>query len=77
MLYRLIVRHGWVYADYAGSKRSENNESSTDSDSNAKAFLDQNDFWQIEDKEGEQEVLLRRQYDDEHIVCNYWKSCAM
>ena len=48
---------------------SENSDSQTDSDSNVKAFLDQNDFWQMEDKEGEQDVVLRREYDDEDIVC--------
>ncbi len=47
---------------------SENNESSTDSDSNVKTFFDQYDFWSAEDTSGEQDVLLKRSYDDEQIV---------
>lgn len=47
---------------------SENNESSTDSDSNVKTFFDQYDFWSVEDTSGEQDVLLKRSYDDEQIV---------
>ena len=48
--------------------RSANNESTTDSDSNVKAFLDQNDFWTLQDTDGEQEVMLTRSFDDEQIV---------
>jgi complement component 1 Q subcomponent-binding protein len=49
---------------------AENNENSTDSDSNVKAFLDQQSDWSIEDKAGEQDVFLTRTYDDEQIVCS-------
>ena len=48
--------------------RSANNESTTDSDSNVKAFLDQNDFWSLQDTDGEQEIMLTRSFDDEQIV---------
>ena len=56
-----------MYADGV-SNRSANNESTTDSDSNVKAFLDQNDFWKLQDTDGEQEVMLTRSFDDEQIV---------
>lgn len=48
--------------------RSANSESTTDSDSNVKAFLDNNDFWTLQDAEGEQDVMLTRKFDDEQIV---------
>ncbi|KAK3715561.1 Mitochondrial acidic protein mam33 [Vermiconidia calcicola] len=53
------------------SIESENNESTTDSDSNVKTFFDENDFWSVEDKEGEQDVVLKRSYDDEQITVSF------
>ncbi|KAK5172681.1 Mitochondrial acidic protein mam33 [Saxophila tyrrhenica] len=50
---------------------SENSESSTDSDSNVKTFFDQNSFWSVEDKSGEQDVFLTRSYDDENITVSF------
>jgi hypothetical protein len=57
--------------------RSANNESATDSDSNVKAFLDQNDFWTLQDTDGEQEVMLTRSFDDEQIVSSTTHSNSM
>ena|ERR1700761_1886541 len=50
------------------SIEQENDASTTDSDSNVQQFLEQNSYWQVEDKEGLQDVVLRRTYDDEQIV---------
>jgi complement component 1 Q subcomponent-binding protein, mitochondrial len=50
---------------------SENSKSQTDSDYNVQAFLSQNDYWTLEAKDGEQEVLMRRQYDDEEIFVSF------
>lgn len=49
----------------------ENTESQADSDSNVKGFLEQNDFWTLNAPEGEQEVTLTRQYDDETITVHF------
>ena len=51
------------------NRRSSNNDSNTGSDSNVKTFMDQNDHWSLQDIEGEQEVMLTRDFDDEKIVC--------
>ena len=40
----------------------------TDSDENVRTFCKQNSFWEIEDKSGEPEIVLRRKYEDESIV---------
>jgi complement component 1 Q subcomponent-binding protein, mitochondrial len=47
---------------------AENNDTNTDSDGNVKQFFDNNSFWSVEDIEGEQDVTITRQYDDETIV---------
>lgn len=47
---------------------TEDKDKEADSDSNVKAFLDQNPDWTLEDNDGEQEVVLRRKYDDEDIT---------
>ena len=49
---------------------AENTESSADSDGNVKAFLDQND-WQVTDRDGEQDIILHRKYDDEDITVSF------
>lgn len=46
----------------------ENSESQADSDAGVKKFLDENDHWTLEAPEGQQDVVLRRQYDDEVIT---------
>ena len=50
---------------------AENTDSQHDSDAGVKTFLDQNDFWTLEAQEGQQDVLLRRQYDDETITVSF------
>jgi len=50
---------------------SEEDSSPADSDSNIKHFLDQNSQWTIEDNTGEQEVQLKRKYDDEEITVSF------
>jgi hypothetical protein len=54
--------------------RSSNNDSNTGSDSNVKVFMDQNEHWSLQDIEGEQEVMLTRDFDDEKIVCPSFES---
>ena len=56
----------WVNSEI--SIEQENDGQTTDSDSNVQQFLDQNSYWEVEDKEGEQQVTLKRTYDDETIV---------
>ncbi len=47
----------------------QNNQAETDSDSNVKAYLEQNSQWTLSTEEGEQDVLMQKTYDDEEIVC--------
>lgn len=49
----------------------ENTEAQADSDASVKRFLGENDFWSLEAPEGSQDVLLRRQYDDELITVGF------
>lgn len=51
----------------------ETDETSTQagSDSNVEAFFAENNFWEIEDKGGEQDVYLTRKYDDETITVHF------
>ena len=50
---------------------SEENSAPADSDSNIQHFLSQNSQWSLEDTEGEQEVLLKRKYEDEEITVSF------
>jgi len=50
---------------------TEENSSPADSDSNIETFKSQNSHWEIQDKAGEQEVLLTRKYEDEHITVSF------
>jgi complement component 1 Q subcomponent-binding protein len=46
----------------------ENNNAETASNTNVKSFMDENAAWEFEDNQGEQDVLMKRTYDDEQIV---------
>lgn len=53
------------------SLETEENSSPADSDSNIETFKSQNPSWEIVDTDGEQEVLLKRKYDDEDITVSF------
>lgn len=50
---------------------SEENSTPADSDSNTAAFWSQNPHWEAVDTAGEQEVLLKRKYEDEDITVSF------
>lgn len=52
------------------SLEAENAERKTDSDSNVEAFLSSNS-WEVIDNAGEQDVILKRSYDDETILVSF------
>lgn len=52
------------------SLEAENAERKTDSDSNVEAFLS-NNSWEVIDNSGEQDVILKRKYDDETILVTF------
>lgn len=52
------------------SLEAENAERKTDSDSNVDAFLS-NNSWEVLDNPGEQDVILKRTYDDETILVSF------
>lgn len=52
------------------SLESDNAERKTDSDSNVEAFLNSNS-WEVIDNAGEQDVILKRTYDDETILVSF------
>lgn len=52
------------------SLEAENAERKTDSDSNVETFL-ANNSWEVIDNSGEQDVVLKRTYDDETIMVTF------
>ncbi|KAH9844975.1 MAM33, mitochondrial matrix glycoprotein [Teratosphaeria destructans] len=50
---------------------TEENATPAESNSNIDAFTSQNPHWEIVDNEGEQEVLLKRKYEDEDITVSF------
>lgn len=49
----------------------EENDTVTQSESNIKDFISQNPHWEIIDNEGEQEIVLKRKYEDEDITISF------
>lgn len=50
---------------------TEENDTVTQSESNIKDFISQNPHWEIIDNEGEQEIVLKRKYEDEDITVSF------
>ncbi|KAF2481454.1 mitochondrial glyco protein [Neohortaea acidophila] len=50
------------------SLEGENTTAQTDSDAGAERFLEENSQWTLESPDGEQNVVLRREFDDEIIT---------
>jgi len=49
----------------------ENSDAQADSDANVQQFLEQNSEWSLKATEGQQDVVLSRQYDDETITVSF------
>ena len=50
---------------------SEESAAQADSDTNVQQFRDENPDWNIEDKPGEQDIFLRRKFDDEEVIVHF------
>ena len=50
---------------------SDNSDAQHDSDTNVQRFLTENPDWTLEAPEGQQDVVLKREYDDETITLNF------
>ena len=50
---------------------SDNSDAQHDSDTNVQRFLAENPDWTLEAPEGQQDVVLKREYDDETITLSF------